>query len=235
MTLRYVYCAIASGSLPDLSAWRGEGAPLELVVTDGIAAVVGHVPEERYGAEALERATASVQTLAPYAAAHQDVVQFVFEQARAVVPFAFGSVHRTEADVRRSLEARREELVLLLRRFDGMQEWALRATPRARARVKAASGTAYLENRRAELRGEVDEGAATAIRRLDADLGGGTVARRVLDEGTGELLLRVAYLVPAADAARLRRIVIAAGPSLEGHGVAVELSGPWPPYSFVRE
>lgn len=235
MTLRYLYCAVASGSPPELSGWRGEGAPLALVVADGVAGVVGHVSAERYGAPALERATGAVETLAPYAAAHQSVVQFVFERAPAVVPFAFGSVHRTEADVRHSLETRREELELLLRRFTGMQEWSLRATRLARARVPAASGTAYLEQRRAELRGEVDARAASVLQRLDADLGEGAAGRVVLDERAGDLLLRVGYLVPAASAARLGRIVIGAGPSLEEHGVAVELSGPWPPYSFVRQ
>lgn len=234
MTLRYLYCAVASSPRPDLSGWRGEGAPLELLVVDGVAGVIGSVPAARYGTRALERATAAVETLAPYAAAHQSVVQYVFERAPAVVPFSFGSVHRTTADARRSLESRREELSLLLRRFTGMQEWSLRVTRRARARVAAASGTAYLEGRRAELRGEVDARAARAIAILDGDLGEGAASRHVLDEGTGDILLRVAYLVPEAGAARLRRTVIGAGHDLEEQGVAVELSGPWPPYSFVR-
>ena len=235
MALRYLYCVVPSSSPPDLSGWSGEGAPLELVLHDGIAGVVGHVPTERYGARALAKASGSLDTLAPYATAHQSVVQFVFERAPAVVPMSFGSVHKRAGDVRAALETEAERLRDLLQRFAGMQEWGLRVARRDRAlRPPASSGTEYLAARRAELRGELAARARDVVDRLENAIAETAAARRVLDQGSGDLLLRVAYLVPAPLAERAKRLVVEAGPALEEQDVAVELSGPWPPYSFVR-
>src|SRR5947209_191465 len=85
-------------------ASRCSSRPRSLVAAGAIAGVVGTVDDMRYGGETLARATRDLSELAPYAKAHQDVVQYVFERAPAVVPIAFGSLHHTDEDVRRSLE-----------------------------------------------------------------------------------------------------------------------------------
>ena len=235
--LRYLFCVVPSEARPDLRSWEGEGAPLSLVSVDGVAGVVGSVDEERFGDEPLARAMSDVSTLAPYARAHQDVVQYVFERASAVVPLAFGSVHESDAEVRRSLEERRERLRALLMRFRDAQEWGLRVA-RRRARVavtagEAGAGTAYLASRRAELRGELAGDARRAAEDLDAALARASVARRELAEAGADLVLRVAYLIAARDVDTVKRAVLDRGSELERLGLAAELSGPWPPYSFV--
>lgn len=232
--LRYLYCVVSSTDQPDLSGWLGEGAPLEFVQSGGLAGVTGSVPEERYDAEALERASADVASLAPYVAAHQAVVQFVFERVAALVPLTFGSVHRDREAVRRSLEAERERLEELLPRFAHHQEWGLRLARQQRARVAVATGTEYLAARRAELRGELDAESMRAAERLERELAEAATLRRVLDERRGDIVLRVAYLVPTSRVGELKRGVLEAGPELERLALAAELSGPWPPYSFVR-
>ena len=235
--MRYLFCVVPSDAVPDLSAWRGDGAPLRAVTTDGIAGIVGEVDDARFDPEALARLTADVAALAPYARAHQEVVQFVFERATAVVPMSFGSVHRSDDDAARTLEAERGRVTTLLRRFRGMQEWGLRiARRRARVAVDAAvpgAGAAYLAGRRRELRGELGADASAAADELDRRLAATSVARRVLDEDAGDLALRVAYLVPLERAGDLKRAVLESGEGLESVGLAAELSGPWPPYSFA--
>jgi hypothetical protein len=238
VTLRYLFCVVPADSAPDLSGWRGEGAPLALVATDGLAGVVGSVDEERFGGDTLARALRDVSSAAPYAKAHQDVVQYVFVRAPATVPLAFGSVHASDADVRRSLEAQRARLLALLARFRGAQEWGLRLA-RRRARVAVAAGdpgagAAYLASRRAELRGELEAEARRAAEDLDRALDGVSIARVVLAEAAGDLALRSAYLVASREAEAVKRIVLERGQELERVGLAAELSGPWPPYSFVE-
>jgi len=237
--MRYLFCVVPSDAVPDLSAWRGDGAPLRAVTADGIAGIVGEVDDTRFGAEALARLSADVAALAPYARAHQEVVQFVFERAPAVVPLSFGSVHRTDDDAARTLEAQRTRVAPLLRRFRGMQEWGLRvARRRARVAVDAAvpgAGAAYLAGRRRELRGELGADASAAAADLDRRLAAASVARRVLDEDSGDLALRVAYLVPLERGDDVKRTVLESGEGLEAVGLAAELSGPWPPYSFAGD
>ena len=91
---RYLYCVVTSDAEVDLAAWQGDGAPLTLVRVDGIAGVVGQVDEARFSAETLSQALHDVATVTPYAKAHQDVVQFVFDRAPAVVPVAFVAATR---------------------------------------------------------------------------------------------------------------------------------------------
>ena len=234
---RYLFCAVSTDATPDLRGWNGEGAPLSLVAAGAIAGVVGTVDDLRYGGETLARATRDLSELAPYARAHQDVVQYVFERAAAVVPIAFGSLHHTDEDVRRSLEEQSARLTGLLRRFRNTHEWGLRLA-RRRARVAVAAGepgagAAYLASRRAELRGELDAETQRAAAELDGALGAASRERRVLAQAIGDLVLRVAYLVPASEADAVKRIVLERGVDLERLGLGAELSGPWPPYSFV--
>src|SRR5919201_6297038 len=235
--LRYLFCVVSARDAPDLEGWTGAGAPLALVRADGLAGVVGAVAEEQFGSEALSRALHDVAAISPYATMHQDVVQFVFERTPSVVPITFGSVHDSDDDVRRSLERERARLIALLERFRERQEWGLRLA-RRRARVPVAAGepgagTTYLASRRAELRGELAGDARRAAEDLDATLARASVARRELAEAGGDLVLRVAYLIAARDVDAVKRAVLDRGSELERLGLAAELSGPWPPYSFV--
>ena len=51
----------------------------------------------------------------------------------------------------------------------------------------------------------------------------------------GPLLLDAAFLVPRTRADRFRRIVARRAKDLAADGYRVTLTGPWPPYSFVRD
>lgn len=236
--LRYLYCAIPADRAPDVSAWRGEGAPLEVVTVDGVAGVVGSVPRERYGARALERAMADVRELAPYAVAHQSVVQYVFERAPAVVPLAFGSVHRSRGDAARALAGETRRLARLLRRLAGMEEWGLRVVWKREAPhvdpSAPGAGTAYLRAKRTTLRSRApDPAARRAAERLAARLERLAASVRASRPRQGDLVLRAAYLVPKARVPKLHAALLAATAELQRHGLVAELSGPWPAYSFA--
>src|SRR5919201_3070868 len=235
--LRYLFCVVSARDAPDLEGWTGAGAPLALVRADGLAGVVGAVAEEQFGSEALSRALHDVAAISPYATMHQDVVQFVFERTPSVVPITFGSVHDSDDDVRRSLERERARLIALLERFRERQEWGLRLA-RRRARVPVAAGepgagTTYLASRRAELRGELASEAKRVADELDRALAAVSLERRDMTEAGGDLILRTAYLVSSSEVERGKRILLQSGERLERTGLGAELSGPWPPYSFV--
>ena len=51
----------------------------------------------------------------------------------------------------------------------------------------------------------------------------------------GPLLLDAAFLVPRTGAARFRKVVERRAKELEPDGYRVAMTGPWPPYSFVRD
>jgi hypothetical protein len=51
----------------------------------------------------------------------------------------------------------------------------------------------------------------------------------------GPLLLDAAFLVPRTGVARFRKVVERRARELEPDGYLIALTGPWPPYSFVRD
>jgi len=52
-------------------------------------------------------------------------------------------------------------------------------------------------------------------------------------ESRSRLLLDAAFLVPRAKADRFRKSVEGRAKTIAPAGYALQLSGPWPPYSFV--
>ena len=51
----------------------------------------------------------------------------------------------------------------------------------------------------------------------------------------GPLLLDAAFLVPTSRSARFRTIAVREARALDREGYRVLLTGPWPPYSFIRD
>jgi hypothetical protein len=104
------------------------------------------------------------------------------------------------------------------------------------------AGLAYLNRRRAQLAAdrEAKVGAVHAAQAIHADLTARATDARLHPPQSGELsgvhlpmLLNAAYLVDAADGAAFTAAV--AGQATAHPGLRVELTGPWPPYSFADD
>lgn len=165
---------------------------------------------------------------------HDTVVRAVFER-HPVLPLRFGTILRDEPAARQLLTAHHDEATAWLDRVDGHREWGVRARlahPEKPAEVstEGMSGTDYLAMRRDRL-------AAAARTRRD-----GSTAAAVLHEAlcrhaaetvhrakkSTAPLLDAAYLVPEGAEPEFHA-------ETEHHEeLAVEVTGPWPPYSFVR-
>ncbi|MFS8102463.1 GvpL/GvpF family gas vesicle protein [Lentzea alba] len=194
----------------------------------GLALVVAEVEVERFTGLELDEPTED-SPLAVLARYHDAVVRTVF-QREPVLPLRFGTVLDGVDAAVRLLSARHEEARAWLDRVGGRREWGVRvrAAERAPVNLDALSGTAYLTQRRERL------AAADAVRRGAAAVHEALVRRSAENacrELGGDLLLEAAYLVDAeseedfhADAHRLTGEL----------GLSVEITGPWPPYSFTR-
>jgi hypothetical protein len=163
---------------------------------------------------------------------HDAVVRAVFEH-HPVLPLRFGTILRDEAAAVRLLADHHDEASASLDRVEGHREWGVRARlPRpekpAEAPTDGMSGTEYLAMRRDRL-------AAAARTRRDGTSAATTLhealsrhARETVHRDTSTPLLDAAYLV-SVDAEQA--FLAEAGRHDE---LAVEVTGPWPPYSFVR-
>jgi hypothetical protein len=209
---------------------------IQLIEHHGLALVVAEVEPAPFAE--LEKDPAHELSeddpLVMLARRHDVVVRAVFER-HPVLPLRFGTILRDGQAAARLLADHHDEAAGWLDRVAGHREWGVRArqarpdTP-AEAPTEDLSGTEYLAVRRGRL-------AAAARTRRDGSTAAAalheTLARHAAESvprarKSGTPLLDAAYLVPAG-AEPAFRAEIERFPEL-----AVEITGPWPPYSFVR-
>ncbi|GAA4564418.1 GvpL/GvpF family gas vesicle protein [Micromonospora coerulea] len=226
-----------------------DGRPTRVVRAAGLTAVVSAAPLAEYGEEALRRNLEDLAWLERAARTHHTVVD-VLSRSGAVVPARLATVHRDDGRVARVLTERRAELVATLARLTDREEWGVKgyvvpgAVPRgAEASVGGGgAGAAYLRRRRAQLtaREEGQRIAADAAAAAHTALAGYAVAARRhapqdrrLSGAATAMVLNGAYLVDQAAVAGFSALV---GALADRHPeLRLELTGPWPPYSFVME
>lgn len=224
------------------------GEPVRAIRESGLAAYAGDVPTSEFGEPAVRRNLESLDWLAGVARAHDAVVRAAVTRG-ATIPVRLVTLFSDDASVRELLRDRASDFEAALGRLDGRTEWGVKAFgakpgqpgEQAPASEEAASnpGTSYLLRRRAaRTERERSVRAATEhVDRLHARLAAHSVAERLhglggaaAREGEGTLLLNGAYLVENKRFAEFNDAVDAdTGQS----DVRVQLTGPWPPYSFA--
>jgi hypothetical protein len=171
-----------------------------------------------------------------------------------IVPLRLCTVFEDDARVEAMLERRHDVLAGALARLAGRQEWSVKllaAPPGTRGRAgsetsggEPPSGRAYVDRLRRDraARSDAQRTARAAAREIHRGLAAHAVAARVLRKPArelsgdgGELVLNGAYLVDAGRVDAFRAAVTELGDRYGSGGLRLEITGPWPPYSFVAE
>jgi hypothetical protein len=233
----YVYGVVASPPPAD--------AQISFVESGPLAAITRGVSLEEYGEEPLAQNLNDPGWLEANARAHEDVLQTV-AASTDVLPFRFGTICRSEDDVRALLDSRREALISALARIKGRLEigaklWCDRTRLVDASAGEPQSGRAYLEARKTaqQRKDEADalclETARTTFEQLLVHAVDGVANRpqpRELTGRTDDMLLNAAFLVEAGDTALLDEIA-RLDEALRERGFSLEATGPWPPHNFA--
>ncbi|MDQ4008757.1 MAG: GvpL/GvpF family gas vesicle protein, partial [Actinomycetota bacterium] len=228
--------------LAGVSGIDGE-APLSIVQHGELGLVVSRMRLDLMD-DVSEDDLSETGALATLARRHDQVVRAVFEHG-PVLPLRFGTVVTDDDGARRLLEEHDSTARRRLAHLDTHREWGVRLTrdPDAvdpadedRDSRRAMTGTDYLTSRRdalqqsqraeqrtAALGAEVED----ALRAHAVDLvhrGGGP--------GSG-LVADLAYLVPSAEQDEFLAATDRLRNDVSDRGVMLEVTGPWPPYSFA--
>lgn len=226
------------------------GEPVRAVASEGLVAVVGSVSLSEFGEDSLQRNLEDLDWLAATARAHDRVVAAVL-RCGPTVPLRLATLYLDDDRVRGLLADRREEFAAALERVTGRSEWGVKAYGDADVLAQAATeervaqggagkGTAYLLRRRAELaaRQNVERQAAEHAAKIHAALVENAVdgrRQRVTDPAlTGKrawMIFNGTYLVDDERAHDFGALVTQL--DAEHPGITLELTGPWPPYSFA--
>ncbi|RJQ83845.1 hypothetical protein D5S19_18735 [Amycolatopsis panacis] len=212
----------------------------------GLTAVVGDVPLSVFGDAALHRNLEDLDWLAAVARAHDTVIGALVAQG-PVVPVRLTTVYRDDDGVRAVLREREAEFTRVLDNVTGRTEWGVKvfleqepetgstvANPAARG-----AGTAYLARRRAALTAQQQQerSAGEQASRVHTRLAELAVASRLnppqnrtLAGEDARMILNAAYLVEDDKARSFTEAATRCDRDEET--IRVQLTGPWPPYSF---
>jgi len=250
----YALAEHSGATLPGLAGVAG--ARVRLVDVGGLIAVVSDVSLEEFGEEALRRNLEDLAWLEAVARAHHGVIDAAARQ-RTLLPMRLATVYSSEAAMVASLTGHAAQFRSTLDRLRSRTEWGVKAyvAPAARnatsggprpatpaGQSEADSGLAYLRRRRDALSASRDSarGAAESARAVHAELARHAVDSRLHSPQSAQLsgrpeamVLNAAYLLDDERAAGFASAVEALG---ERHPrLRLELTGPWPPYSFTAE
>lgn len=241
----YLYAISRGIRLEQLTRPVGmRGGALRLVDHEELRAVVSTVDLDEFGEAALRRNLEDLGWVEDVARTHDAVVTDIARFA-PTAPLRLVTIYFDDESVRGRLRERHDELVASLDRVDGRSEWGVKVYAAAAGSEPAEaqseeSGTAYLARRRAERDQRSRDLVAAQGRgdRIHERLCELVVASRRLApqdprlSGRREpMILNGTYLVDDERTDRLRGLIAAL--TDEYADARIELSGPWPPYSFA--
>lgn len=252
----WVYAITDHRVTEDLSWLTGVAAgKVRPVRAAGLTVLGSDVDLAEFGADALRRNLEDQEWLERVARAHHHVVDAA-ARLFPLLPLGLATVYSSEASIQSAVAERRQTLLAALDQVRGRMEWGVKAfaQPEPRQRVTATraggsskspgggAGLAYLKQRGRELdaRFDAQRTAAASARAVHAELAGQAAGARLhrpqspqLSGTRAPMLLNAAYLLGQDDGRAFASAVTSlasAHPNLQ-----LELTGPWPPYSFATD
>jgi hypothetical protein len=246
----YVYGVVRAGAI---SAGDAPEGVIE-IEHDGLCAVARLVSLAEFSEEALRENLNDVEWLEHTARAHEDVLDSLLAKT-TVVPLRLCTIYNGSDQVLEMLDRERAVFEGALTHLAGKTEWGVKLIAAEGALERAlepeqdagnedvAPGAAFFRDRGRETRArdeadhiaqqwadEVHDRASThAVEALLNPVQNPEVSGHV-----GEMLLNGVYLVDDQTLDKFRGDVDAARADFEPRGASVELTGPWPPYNFVK-
>jgi len=234
------------------------GPVVEVVSCSSLAAVVESVPRHEFSSDALEVKLQCIDWVAPLARKHSAVLGQLMRHG-PVVPARLCTLFSSASALAIALTEGAQRFHDALRLFDGRQEWScklfydharLRAIacaddPGVRALASRAAtaspGNAYVLNKQRDARlsevvaARIDAIVDEVIVQIDPEVADLRLRALLAEAATGRperMALNAALLVDVERATALHTSLGALRSRLGGEGFALELTGPWPPYSF---
>ncbi len=256
----YLYCLARRDRLPP-SSLVGRGMddqnPLEVAIFQDLAAIWSPVPVEDFCGPEAEARLADLTWIGPRVIRHQEAVAGVMRHS-PVLPARFGTIFSSAANLEKVLQRHYEAIAGFLERITGQEEWAVKGLldrPGAQEKLFSCKlareaeglsalspGKRYFEEQR--LRAAGDRELTRWLQEVCREVWSGLLTcaaevrerRRLSREATGsdrDMIWNWAFLVPETVLPDFKARIEAANAQYAGHGLVLECTGPWPPYSFT--
>ena len=252
-TVLYVYAVARRAIRPDAEAVDGT-REFGAVTRSGISAIYTPVPRDEYSQDAVDRRAGNLEWLGSVVYRHQGVVAELMRQT-TIVPLRAFTLFSSEDSLARWLDESAPQLIKVLGRVEGKQEWTLRIEFDAQvwsdaltSRVQslrdlseeiatAAPGKAFLlrkkldeEKKQASREGE--EGLLAEIQTAIMDKLRSEVVAESREQRQGAFP-QINVLINRDEEAILQELHRDLNDRYGREGVTLSISGPWPPYTFA--
>jgi hypothetical protein len=250
----WVYAVAERVAVPDTPLARVSGVGgrgVRTIAAAGLTAVAEDVRLAEFGEEALRRNLEDLDWLEATARAHHQVIDAVALQG-PLVPMRLATIYSGDAQIAAMLDERGADFREALGRISGRQEWGVKAYANRQPETGGDSaapgpsspgtgaGAAYLRRRRDQLTAQRNARQETlaSAEMIHAELSRYAAETRLhppqapqLTGSKAPMILNAAYLL---DSARHEEFAAAVTALAGRHpGLRLELTGPWPPYSFA--
>lgn len=252
-TVTYLVAVARAGALtlPHPPIGFEPDQPVRTIDIAGFSALVIDVPATYFTGPDAEARLADLDWLAPRAIRHEELVRHAM-QTGPILPVPLGAVFSSPVVLASAIERHQATIDGYLNRVAGCCEFGVRIafdraafTQRvvdelcAERAVPATPGARYLFDKK--IREEASRAITTRLRARTADIHAAltphcrdavertTVAAR---PGALETATVLAYLVPHDNADAFGAAINDLASLHTPHGIAIELTGPWPTYSF---
>jgi hypothetical protein len=254
----YLYCFARAKTVQGIkSAGIDDSRRVSALRVNGIAAVFSPISLGEFVGDAARRHLEDPAWVLPRACRHEWVVEEVMGRS-PVLPVRFGSIFTSTRLLGELLETKSWEISLFLDLLSDKEEWSvkcfadldesrdwlLRSDPELmekRRHAPSFPGALYWHERHLSL--QADKKARQGWRAAAEQVGKGLkdhaqkncplrLQPRNVSDRKEEMIYNCAFLLGRDSVTNFQAHVESADAACRGQGITVELSGPWPPYSF---
>jgi hypothetical protein len=253
----YLFCLAPAAASLDLKGTGIDGQPLFVERIGDCAAVLSEVSLDEFSGAGAEERMQDLSWVGPRACIHEEVILNVMDQS-CVLPVRFGTVFSTMQALTGPLLEHQKTIAEFLQDMTGREEWTLKGIldkQKAKADMMAAKlqeleatytslppGQRYFQEQR--IKNSVEKDMSLRLRDMAKDIirAMETVSldfceRRLISRDVsgsdGDMFFHGAFLIDRGAVADMQALIAAWNRTNESRGLQVELSGPWPLYSFA--
>ncbi len=256
--LLYLYCVTEKA--PKLKEVKNLVDELYFVYHLGLYAVVSKVKESEFSEENLKKNLADLEWIKAEASIHEKIIEGVMKYT-CVIPFKFGTIFKTEDNLKAMLEEHAQDLKEKLKNLEGKEEWGVKIycdIGRLKGAViqeesgilkiekeinSSSSGKAYfLKKKKEELMkeavnkriNEYGQESFEIFKRLSCEARINKLLPKEVTEREDDMVLNSAFLVDRDKVSEFIHAVDDLKTRYNDKGLNFDCTGPWPPYNFCN-
>lgn len=255
----YLFCFAEAKLLPDVRQIEIEpietSTRLSVLTSGNVAAVHGMVPLEDFTGPEAEARLSDLEWIGPRAIFHEMVIEEIAKFS-PVYPARFGTIYLSESNLETFMASHTDTLSRFFEYTADKREWAVKGYMNSQKSIDglrekmareskdlpSSPGARYLAEKRIResisdrLRDWLAETLANAHRILvpeAVEFRERKILPETGSERPGEMVSNWAFLIRKGGESRFGNTLENLNKEYEQQGIIFQLSGPWPPFSFI--